>query len=264
MESQMVDNTAFLAGNYPLAADKPTLIMIHGAGLTGELWRAQVSGLGDIANPVAVDLPGHGKSPGDASDDISVYAETVVDFVEKLKAPRPIVCGLSMGGAVALELLLKHGDRFKGGVLMHTGARLKVHPLMFETLDKGLEGYFELMLHYAVAPKNATKSMGKQIQAVAVGSSEVARADFSACNAFDRMDAVARIGRPVLVITGSDDNITPKKYGKYLADSISGARYVDIEGVGHLSPLERPEKVNQLLRQFISRVDRGARSDERA
>ncbi|MGM0453065.1 MAG: alpha/beta fold hydrolase [Thermodesulfobacteriota bacterium] len=260
MDGNLVNNMAFTAGNDPLDTDKPTLIMIHGAGLTSKLWQAQVTNLCDIANTVAVDLPGHGQSPGEASSDIAVYADAVRGFVEKIKAPRPIVCGLSMGGAVALELLLRHGSRFSGGVLMHTGAKLKVHPLMFETLDKGIEGYFELMCYYALAQANANKSMARQIQDIAVRSSAVARADFTACNTFDRMDDVARINGPVLVITGNDDNITPKKYGRYLADWISGARHENIDSVGHLSPLERPEKVNQLLRKFVQRTGRLSRS----
>ncbi len=251
MEGNLVNNMAFTAGSDSLAPDKPTLIFIHGAGLTRQLWQAQVTSLCDIANTVAVDLPGHGQSPGEAGEDIAAYADAVLGFVEKIKAPRPIVCGLSMGGAVAVDLLLRHGSRFIGGVLMHSGAKLKVHPLMFETLDKGIDGYFELMLYYAVAPENANNSMARQIQDIAVRSSAVARADFTACNAFDRMDAVSRIDASVLVITGNEDNITPKKYGRYLADQISGSRHENIDGAGHLSPLERPEKVNRLLRQFV-------------
>ena len=90
------------------------------------------------ANTIALDLPGHGKSRGDAKASIEEIAGEVESFIRSLNITQPVVCGLSIGGAIALQLLINNGDAYQGGILINTGARLKVMPAIFETLKQGL------------------------------------------------------------------------------------------------------------------------------
>ena len=111
IEAKLAD-LAFTANRWPPAADLPTVLFIHGSGGSSGLWHHQVEGLGSAANAVAVDLPGHGASGGAGRDRVEDYARDLAAFVERASLPRPIPCGLSIGGAIVLQLLL---DRKSGG-----------------------------------------------------------------------------------------------------------------------------------------------------
>ncbi|MEZ4549973.1 MAG: alpha/beta fold hydrolase [Desulfobacterales bacterium] len=137
------------------------LIFVHGAALSKSLWTAQVEGLSDAANTLAIDLPGrNGSSAGSgdissAGDIIADYAASVRALVDHLTIQAPVLCGLSMGGAVVQSLLINHPDAFKAAVLMNTGARLKVMPLIFESIQK-ITQHLDLVVDFAVS-KKATK-----------------------------------------------------------------------------------------------------------
>lgn len=252
MEKQMIADCGVLAGRWPLDPEKPTLVFIHGAALSKGLWTGQVRGLADAANTLAVDLPGHKDSAGPGHDNIEAHAEAVYRVIEAAAAPRPIPCGLSMGGAVAQALLISRPEAFSAGILMHTGARLRVVPFIFEVIEKDFQQLQEIIANFALSSK-ADKERAKKILAdISEPSKGVAANDFMACDAFDAMDRISRIRVPVLVVTGDEDNLTPPKYGAYLAQNIPGAKLVGLQGVGHLSPIEKPEAVNQVIRDFLA------------
>lgn len=252
MKNQMIGDYGVIAGNWPLDLNKPTLIFIHGAALSKGLWESQVKGLSDIANTIAIDLPGHKDSKGAACDRISAYARSISDFIESISAPNPILCGLSMGGAIVQELLISQPDTFTAGILMHTGAKLKVMPFIFETIEKDFAQYFDLVVDFAAAPTSDKVQLKKILHNIAVTSAKTALTDFRACDRFDVIDRLNEIRVPVVVMIGEEDNITPPKYGEFLVKHISGARLEAIADAGHMSPIEQPDKVNQLIRDAVS------------
>ncbi len=251
MEKQKIGSHAVIAGQWPLNSTKPTLIFIHGAALSKGLWRFQVEGLADIANTIALDLPGHKDSSGEAFNTIADYAASVMEFVSLMAPSYPILCGLSMGGAIVLELLISQPDFFRAGILMHTGARLKVLPFVFETIQKDYASYFDLALEFTLSRKSDRPRLRGVLQEITEMSPEVALKDFYACNAFDRMNDLGRIKTPVLVMAGDEDRLTPVRYGEYLKENIEGCRMTTIPDTGHLSPLEKPDTVNREIRDFI-------------
>jgi len=244
-------NFGVMAGSWPLLPDKPTLICIHGAALSKQMWVSQIKDLTDVANTLAVDLPGHRDSKGPAADDIFDCAAVVGRFIESLNPPQPVLCGLSMGGAVALALLLTHPEVFKAAVLMHTGARLKVFPFIFETIEKDYAQYLDLAVDFLTAETSDRAKIKTMMKAIAVTEADVALKDFTACDRFDVMDRLGGITAKVLVVTGDADMITPPKYGVYLHQHIPGSSLQAIAGAGHLSPLEKPEAVNAILQRFV-------------
>ena len=251
METLINGEYGFIAGNWPMDSDKPTLIFIHGAALSKGLWEFQVKGLSDIANTIAIDLPGHKDSTGKACDRMSDCAVSVNKFIEQIQAPDPILCGLSMGGGVVLELLINQPDKYKAGILMHTGAKLKVMPLVFETIEKDFTQYLDLVVDFATAQKSDKTHLKKTLNDIAVTSLETALMDFRACDGFDVMDRLGEIKIPVMVVIGDEDNLTPPKYGEFLHKNISNAKLETITGAGHLSPIEKPEEINQLIRDYV-------------
>jgi len=246
----------FLTGGWPLDSGLATLVFIHGAGGSSEMWRQQVGAFDGAANAVALDLPGHGRSDGPARTDVSAYAAAVVEFVDAIGAPRPVPAGLSMGGAIAQTLLLDHPGRFEAGVLIGTGAKLKVMPAIFETIEKNYAGFVDMIGAFAASPKTDPGLLKSYLEDTAGGDPGVAYGDFKACDAFDVRERLSEISAPTLVITAEDDKLTPPKYGAFLEGKIPGAQRVHIMDAGHISPIEKADEVNRAIVEFVSGLGR--------
>lgn len=241
----------YLAGGWPPDPAKPTLVFIHGAGSSGLHWEVQLTALLDVANTLAVDLPGHGRSPGPGMDKVEDYTRVLVDFIDELGPPRPVLVGFSMGGAIAQQALLTHPEKFPAAVLIGTGAKLRVLPLVFETIEKDFPAYVELKGKMATSPHSDPRLIQSSLEDTARQDPKVVLGDFKACDAFDVRNRLPEIQAPVLIISGEDDLLTPPKFSQYLAEKIEGARRVHLQAAGHLMSLEKPEEVNQAIRDFI-------------
>jgi pimeloyl-ACP methyl ester carboxylesterase len=243
------------AGHWPLDDSRPTLVFIHGAGQNRHFWYNQVTPLAAEANTVALDLPGHGDSRPPARDSVGAYAEAVSAFLTEAAPPRPVVlCGLSMGGAVVLQLLLQEHRAVQAAVLIGTGARLRVAGQVFEALDAGEEHYLRLLLTMAISPHNDTPALRRAVADTSCAAPATTRQDFRACDAFDVMGRLGGIAVPVLVLTGDEDRLTPLKYGVYLSRHLPAATLVTLERAGHLAPLEVPAAVNAAIGDFLART----------
>jgi pimeloyl-ACP methyl ester carboxylesterase len=255
MENRISGSLGFITGSWPLHANKPTLVFIHGSSQNRLFWRSQVQSLVDVANTIAIDLPGHGASPGPGNDHVSGYVQAVMDFIDELEIPHPIPCGLSLGGAITLQMLIDHGERFSAGILMNTGARLKVNSLILEAIQKDYDKFVEsVLVAMGISGKSNADVLRPLIQETSACVPEVALGDYQACNCFDVMDRLPIIKTPVLVLTAADDVLTPAKYGRYMGEKIAGAIVHSIEDAGHLSPLEKPDEVNTAIRHFLRKL----------
>ncbi|MBW2518451.1 MAG: alpha/beta fold hydrolase, partial [Deltaproteobacteria bacterium] len=155
MEKRQCNGIGFIAGRWPLREDRLTLVFIHGSGGSAQFWQAQVEGLAEKANTLAIDLPGHGESQGDGHNTVEGYAAAIIQFLDDIDPPGPVPCGLSLGGAIAQQLLLDHPDRFGAGILIGTGARLKVLPAIFEAIRDDFEGFVGMITGFAASEKTA-------------------------------------------------------------------------------------------------------------
>lgn len=241
---------AFIAGGFPPDPGKPSIVFIHGAGGSGLFWRNQVEALAARANTMAVDLPGHGQSPGPGMEKIEEYAEAVAGFIEKA-APGAVPVGLSMGGAITLQLLLDHPGRFPAAVLVSTGARLKVMPQIFETIEKDFPAFVALMGKFAASPKTPPERLAPVLEDIARREPEVVLGNFRACDRFDVSGRLGEIDAPVLVVSAEDDLLTPPKYSDFLEQAMQTVRRVHIVDSGHLIPVEKPEEFNRAVVMFL-------------
>jgi pimeloyl-ACP methyl ester carboxylesterase len=215
------------------------------------VWAHQLGGLADVARVVAPDLPGHGRSHGDAPAAIDGSVETVRRLLDALGLAKAVVGGHSMGGAVAQAFALAHPDRVAGLLLVGTGARLKVLPSIFEALQQDYPAGVRLVTDLAVSPA-ASAELKDSIYRLSVATPyRVTAADFGACDVFDAMDRLATITAPTLVVVGRDDRLTPPKYAEFLASRIAGARLAVIPGAGHYVQLERPAETTAAIREFL-------------
>jgi pimeloyl-ACP methyl ester carboxylesterase len=78
-------------------------------------------------------------------------------------------------------------------------------------------------------------------------------ADFEACNKFDSREQLSQISKPTLIIGGSEDMLTPPWFQKYLHENLKKSSLRIIEGAGHLSMIEKPEKFNKILLEFLEK-----------
>ncbi|OQW98927.1 MAG: hypothetical protein BWK74_03425 [Desulfobacteraceae bacterium A6] len=204
-------------------------------------------------NTIAIDLPGHGQSAGPGLDRVEDYSAAVADFIETAEIPAPIPCGLSIGGAIVLQLILEYKTRFKAAILVNTGARLRVIPLLFETIKNDYKGYLNSITAFAASEKTDLVKLASFMAESAKCPPEVTYGDFTACDKFNVMEKLSSIITPVLILTAEDGKLTPPKYGSYIKEHINNASITEIKDAGHLSPIEQPEAFNLAVIDYLKR-----------
>ena len=251
MEARKICGISYIVGKWPLDPAKSTLFFIHGAAGSCVFWKAQIEGLAGRANSIAIDLPGHGRSDGPGEDNVEGYARAVKEFTEAIKSPATIPCGISMGGAIAMQLLIDYRKRFRAGILISTGARLTVAPALLETIRNDYDAFVKMLGKFAASPQSNPEVSQLFQQDLAMSNAETALGDFRACDNFNAVGKLSSIEVPALIVTAEDDKLTPPKYGKFLEKEIKNVRRTHIRAAGHIVPMEKPDDVNKAIVDFL-------------
>jgi pimeloyl-ACP methyl ester carboxylesterase len=231
----------------------PPLLLVHGAGGNHMHWPGDLRRLPG-ATVYALDLPGHGDSGGAGRADIGEYAEEVRGFADALNLPRFVLAGHSMGGAISLEFALRYPKRLAGLVLVGTGAKLAVSPVILNGLRDNPAQTAELLAEWTHAEAADPNMLRLYVRRLREIPAEVVYGDFAACDAFDRRADIHRITAPTLILCGEADKMTPVKYSRYLQEQIRGSELVVISGAGHMVMLERPGQVADAVAGFLNRL----------
>ena len=224
------------------------LVFIHGAGCSSLSFYYQ---LRHFRSAKAIDLPGH--PDGKPCDSVDGYLEWVRGFIRARRYKNVVLCGHSMGGAIAMRYALKYPEELRGLILLGTGARLRVHPAYLERCRQPGDGngpWLEGHLEYYRSVQPEVFPVVRQ-RAAEVGPA-VELNDLVACDNFDMMDCVGEIKLPTRVICGSDDVMTPVKYSDFLTNSIEGASQSVIPGGSHFVHMEKFQKVNEEIEDFLA------------
>ena len=231
----------------------PPLVLLHGAGASARVWAPLIGELGAF-DVMAPSLPGRGGSDGEAPASALEAAMFVDELLAVFGARGAIVLGHSYGGAVAIELALL-SSRVAGLVLVSSGARLRVHPMILEAAEKPQSPESGAMLaRFAFGPGASELAIDDYARALAAVPPAAALADWRACESFDRMDALARIAAPVLVVGGEEDALTPPKYQRFLAERLPRAQIELVPGQGHMLPFEAPALLARPMRAWAAAV----------
>ena len=240
------------------AGSGPALVLIHGAGGSAELWQPQLAALSDVARVVAPDLPGHGPLRDRGAPSITAYAEWLDAFLAALDAGPVVLVGHSMGGAVAQAEAIARPERLAGLVLIATGARLRVLTRLVDLLRGNPNEGRRLIQDLSFAPGAPREHVEMVDRVLREGAPLVTLGDYLACDRFDVRERLATIRAPTLVVTGAEDRLTPPKGGRFLAETIPGARAVEIPAAGHFPQLEQPGAVNAAIHEFLASLRRAS------
>jgi pimeloyl-ACP methyl ester carboxylesterase len=231
------------------------VVLLHGAGGTHLSWPPEVRRLAG-RRVFALDLPGHGKSPGRGQQSIAAYARRVMEWLGVVGLNRAAFVGHSMGGAIALEIALQYPENVLALGLLATGARLPIPPDILAdaasptTFRKAYEG----ISHLAFSSSAEAYLIELVVRRMAELRQSVMHGDLLACNEYDATAHIGRIRQPALVLCGADDRMTPVRFSQYLADTIPSGRLVVVPAAGHMAMLERPQVVADALGAFLSGI----------
>ena len=236
-------------------ASRRAIVFLHGAGGSHHTFRDQWAGLRGTVRLVIPDLPGHGRSGGIPPESVDASAAWLVAFLKEIGLDRFILAGHSMGGAIALQAALGGLKGLEALVLLGTGARLRISPVIFEGIGERFKEFAPELVGWMTSAASSALLRDDITKDVISTRPAAFLTDFHACNGFDVMDRLGEIRVPTLVVNGDDDRLTPLKYGEYLAANIPGAVLKIIRGAGHLVMLEKPNEVNAVITSFVHSLE---------
>ena len=243
---------SYWVGNKGLLKGREILLFIHGAGGGQFTWVYQKVFFEKQFNPIIIELPGHGESGAEGEKEIGKYAEQVFDFLKILNLMKVFLIGHSMGGAIVQTLALRHPEVIKGIVLVGTGVRLRVLPMVLNGLKDNFEETVPKIVQFAYSRKVPKDLLERGIAEMLRCRPEVLYGDFLACDRFDLMSEVEKIDLPTLVLCGQEDELTPITYSQFLHNKIKHSKLDILLNAGHMVMMESPEIFNKKIGEFIS------------
>jgi 3-oxoadipate enol-lactonase len=241
------------------------LVLVHGFPLGKAGWAPQVKALKGDFRVLTYDLRGMGKSGlGRPPQLLEAYVDDLLALMDKTGLESAALCGLSMGGYIALRALQKAPHRFWALALADTRSeadtdegKLKRAAGIAALRAKGVAPYCKAMLPALVSPGTlkAKPALTKSLLKLMCANSADGLANALAAMA-GRPDSTASLGGlklPVLVLAGEEDKLTPPESAQGMAGRIEGAKLALVPKAGHLSNLENPEFFNVALLNFLKK-----------
>ena len=240
-----------------------TLLFIHGFPFNKSMWNMQIDALKADYRVVAYDVRGHGSADaGEENFSIDVFTNDLLFFMDALSLKKPILCGLSMGGYIALNAIDKFPNHFKALVLSDTQCAADMPEIKakkmkaIEAIHKGgVEKYAEESIKNLFATTSFSTRQ-KEIAAIRemILTTSVQSLSYTLFALSERKGTCSKlqdIAVPVLILVGKEDKITPPAASKLMHEKIQGSLMSIIEHSGHVPNLENPDQFNLKLIQFL-------------
>jgi len=238
----------------------PVLVLGPSLGTDLGLFDAQAHDLADRHRVLRFDLRGHGGSPvvpGPYS--VADLAGDVLHLLDGLGIDRFSYAGVSLGGAIGLQLAVTVPDRVERLIVMASAARFPDPPSWKARAERvraeGTDFLVPSRIGAWVTPAFA-ESHPEETERLLGMLRSTPREGYAACcetiETFDLLDRLSAITAPTLVIAGADDPATPPDTVRGIADGIPGARFVVVPRASHLVCAEQPEAVTAEIRRFLA------------
>ncbi|MEP7243549.1 MAG: alpha/beta fold hydrolase [Gammaproteobacteria bacterium] len=235
------------------------VVLLHGLGATGNVWRACASSLSKHFRTLCPDLPGSGRTPASGPISTGMLAEDLRSFMDALKLDRAHLVGHSYGSVVLQHFAVRYPDRVRSLSLVGP-IQAPADPVRKALADRAAKARSEGLVAIANATVQAGTSMLTKAQRPEVAAfvrELVMRQDPNGyaltCEAVASTEPAAldTLKCPTLVITGDEDATSPPPVAKAVADRISGSRFHVLPYCGHWTPVEQVRSVSELLFNFL-------------
>jgi pimeloyl-ACP methyl ester carboxylesterase len=253
MPTIQIDDHSIHYTEHTSPAAGPTLLLIHGAGASHQVWPEAMRQLPG-AGVLALDLPGHGDSPPPGRRSVEQYAALIETFTAALALRDVVLVGHSLGSAIALTVARRAIAPLRALVLLGVSARMPVGDTLLAGSLASLEEAADFMAENGFA-QTAVEARDQVRRMMLATGATTTFGDFLACNRFDLRRGLAAIDIPSLVIAGEEDRLIPVLYSRTLADGLPSAHIVTLEQAGHYTMMERPEQVTELIAGFLESLD---------
>ena len=240
------------------------IIFVHGFPYDHTMWDETINALQEKYYCVTYDIRGLGQSPeGSGQYTMESFVDNLETIIEELDLRKPVLCGLSMGGYIALRAVERMEEKFSAAIFCDTrpeadgnAAKLKRAGGVKHINDHGAEGFIREFVKncfgskYLSGKKDAYKNLedyfAKSNPAGVIGCL------IAMTGRTDTSEAISKFKLPALLICGQEDKLTPPEVMKSVAAKISNAKFVTISGAGHMTPIENPEEFNKTVLSFLS------------
>jgi 3-oxoadipate enol-lactonase len=242
------------------------IIFIHGFPLNKSMWDNQVEALKHNYRVIAYDIRGHGNSDIGASDfSIDLFVNDLLGFMDALNIEKAIICGLSMGGYIALNAIENHPERFTALILSDTSCNAdspeakEKRMIAIESIkENGVEKLADGLIPNLFADESFKRNL-KEIQdvremIVKTSMQSLHHSLHALANRKETCGKLSEIKVPVLIIVGKEDKITPPDTARFMQSNIRRSLLSIIEHSGHLSNMENPYEFNHQINKFIAPI----------
>jgi len=235
------------------------VVMLHAAGNNGHAWHNQYDYLGQKHSPIALDLPGHGRTSGvEGLNSIQRYADFVTAFLDALKIDSAVIAGRSMGGAIAMDLAVRYPNRVQALILVATASKFNIPQDRIDGMRAVTMGRApQAFTTDGYSPKTAKEKFdliregwGEQIKT----DPRVRYTDMIACSQVDLREQISKIDKPTLILAGADDLVTTPADMEFVKGRIKGARLEVIADAAHNLTTEKPQEVNTAIETFLAEL----------
>ena len=248
--------------NYYEQGSGEPLVFIHGLGGNADRWRLQLEAISNNYRVLAMDLRGHGQSGYRVDEPVSIraFADDVMALLDKLGVNQAHICGLSLGGMIALEIFGRYAPKVKSLILADTTAFFQPTQAREEFLglfDRLEMASWAALLAGRILRREAPAEQKQEvIQMLAANQRALYRAGLIATFDSDYRWVLPLIELPTLILVGEEDQATPVGYAEYLQANIRGSVLRVIPQAAHLSNLENPATFNRQVMAHLQRCQR--------
>ena len=241
------------------SGDSTPIVFLHGVGSDKSVWRPQLEHFGRTRRAVAFDYPGYGESDLVEGATRDNFAASILAAMSALGIGRTHVCGLSLGGVIAMAMHAAASDRCSSLIIADSFA---VHPEGQGIYDRSVAASHTMTMRALAEARSgmllgstATDELRAEVIDTMAGIDPAAyRIGAEAVWLADQRDRAAAIDVPTLILVGDEDAITPPALSEELHRLICGSRLELIAGAGHLANAEAPRAFNSAIESFLTQL----------
>jgi 3-oxoadipate enol-lactonase/4-carboxymuconolactone decarboxylase len=246
-----------------LPPGRPVIVFANSLGTDFHMWDEVVARLDGSFGVVRYDKRGHGLSEvAPTPHGIADHARDLAGLLDTLGVTQAVICGISVGGMIALSLSEQRPDLVRGLILSNTAHKIGTAETWNSRIDAikagGIASIVDAILDRWFLPSFRTElpeTHGGYRRMLLRAPAEGYIAVCAAIRDGDLTSAARAVKVPTLCLTSDKDVSVPSEVTKGMADLISGAGFEMITGAGHLPAIEQPDAFARHIRTYMTAID---------